>query len=90
MPAMLALIHHLLTVFAASPRIHHDLITFYARQMPGMGNARWADEVTGRVYGYGYAGYVRSLIWQYPHAMRACLASFPGWHATAASYRACP
>lgn len=86
----LAVIHHLLTVFAHNPRIHHDLVTFYARRQPGMGGNTFIDEVTGRRYGRGYAGLVRSLIWQYPHAMRSCMASFHGWHATAASYRACP
>jgi hypothetical protein len=84
------LIHHLLALLAHSPRIRHDLVTFYARQQPGLGRVRWIDEATGRVYGYGYAGLVKANIWQYPHAMRACAASFRGWHATTQSYRVCP
>ena len=73
----LALIHHLLTIFTHNPRIHRALISFYARQQPGMPRA-W------------YATYIQDLIRDYPQAMRACIASFHGTHATAQSYHVCP
>lgn len=74
---MILLIHHLLTLFAHNPRIHAALISFYARQQPGMPRG-W------------YTTYVQALIRDYPQAMRACAYSFHGTHATALSYRVCP
>lgn len=84
------LVHHLLAMFASVPRVHWSLIGFYTRQQPGLAGVSWVNEVTGRHYGTGYPGLIRSLIWQYPHAMQACAASFRGYAPTMQSYRICP